>query len=231
MRATHAGALMPHISTTPETDPFFNNVVLLIHPDATILDRSLYNHTLTIVSTTVSGANPGPSNASAMLNSDPAGSGVTAPAAAAFARTVGEPWTMEWSVRLPTGYSPLANTTPMAWNSGMYHSISAPGGILSITYIDSSSGSYGSFSDSTWYQLCVSYDGTTRYQFVDGNLVASAALSLLANPGTPKFGVFRIPDRADLNSFPGEIAEVRLTMGVCRYTASYTPRSAPFPDS
>jgi len=231
MRATHAGALMPHPLVPPSTDPFFASVVLLIHPDETIVDRSQYGHTLTIVSTTVSAAHPGPSNTAAMLNSDPAGSGVTAAASAAFARTLGEPWTMEWSVRMPASYSPLANTVPMAWNSGMYHSISAPGGNLSIGYVDGASDSYGNFSDSTWYQICVSYDGTTRYQFVNGVLVTSALASLLANPGTPKFGVFRIPDRADLNSFPGEIAEVRLTMGVCRYTATYTPSSTPFPDS
>ena len=138
---------------------------------------------------------------------------------------------MEWSVRMPAGYAPPANTVPMAWNSGMYHSISAPGGNLSIGYVDSVSDSYGTFSDATWYQLCVSYDGATRYQFVNGVLVTSALASLLANPGTPKFGVFRIPDRADLNSFAGQIAEVRLTMGVCRYTASYTPRTTPFPAS
>lgn len=228
MRTTHAGALMSHIA---ETDPFFASVVLLIHPDAEIVDRSQYAHTLTIVSTTVSEANPGPSNSAAMLNSDPAGSGVTAPASAVFARSVDEPWTMEWSVRLPASYAPLPNTVPMAWDSGRYHSISAPGGNLSIGYTDSSTESYGTFSDGTWYQLCVSYDGTTRYQFVDGVLVASAALSLLEISGTPKFGVFRIPDRADLNSFPGEIAEVRLTMGVCRYTDDYTPRTTAFPNA
>lgn len=228
MRTTHAGALMPHI---PETDPFFASVVLLIHPDATIVDRSQYAHALTIVSTTVSEANPGPSNSAAMLNSNPAGGGVTAPASAVFARSVGEPWTMEWSVRLPVSYEPLANTVPMAWDSGRYHSISAPGGNLAIGYTDSSTETYGTFSDGAWYQLCVSYDGSTRYQFVNGALVASAVLSLLEISGTPKFGVFRIPDRADLNSFPGEIAEVRLTMGVCRYTANYTPRTTAFPNA
>lgn len=85
-----------------------------------------------------------------------------------------------------------------------------------------------SFSLNTWYRIAVARVGSTVYGFVNGTLVASTAfstvlysaiaspLSIGGTPGTTSF-------------FTGFIDEVRLTKGVGRYTASYTPADDALP--
>jgi hypothetical protein len=88
-----------------------------------------------------------------------------------------------------------------------------------------------SWSPSTgvWYHVAVARVGSTIRTFVDGALLGSATNSTNINTNTA-FCLGRLGTFA-LQHLNGRIDEVRITNGVGRYTAAFTPPSAPFPDS
>lgn len=77
----------------------------------------------------------------------------------------------------------------------------------------------------TWVNFAVTFDGTTTYMFVDGQLIGS----LTGPNGVPNktggtFTGFRIG-----NNYTSYWDETRLTMGICRYTSNYTVATEPYP--
>lgn len=87
-------------------------------------------------------------------------------------------------------------------------------------------------ADATWYHLAVSRQGTNLFLFANGVQVGatatnSASISGSTNPlllsGINAAGVFSQP-------FNGFLDEVRITKGVGRYTANFTPPTAAFID-
>lgn len=88
---------------------------------------------------------------------------------------------------------------------------------------------YGSAApnDSTWHHWAVARAGTTLRLFKDGYVVAIAAHS--GNiAGSGKFGVGR-NDVSFSYPFNGYIDELRITKGIARYTADFTPPTESFP--
>ena len=86
-------------------------------------------------------------------------------------------------------------------------------------------------STSTWFHIAVTRSGADLRLFVDGVQQGStyniSTTSLFNGNGDVTIG-----DDASTNAgFTGNIDEVRITKGVARYTANFTPPSAPFPDS
>jgi len=80
----------------------------------------------------------------------------------------------------------------------------------------------------TWTHIAVSRLGTSTKMFVSGVQVGVWTDStdyLISSPriGQSKFASF--PD-----TFDGYIDDLRITKGVARYTANFTPPTAPFPD-
>ena len=91
------------------------------------------------------------------------------------------------------------------------------------------------FTASSWQHLAVVSDGTTIVVYRNGISVGSVAASdNLDNRGV--IGAvtqdFRIGARQAGNILPlnGYIDDLRITNGVARYTANFTPPTAPFPD-
>jgi hypothetical protein len=88
------------------------------------------------------------------------------------------------------------------------------------------------FALSTWYHVAYTRSGSTNRLFVDGQ-----SLTLTTNTFTPassSAGTLRIGSERfysgythDLN---GYIDDLRITKGIARYTANFTPPTAPFPD-
>jgi hypothetical protein len=76
-----------------------------------------------------------------------------------------------------------------------------------------------------WQHLAISRTGSTTRMFVDGAQIGSSNTSWT---GSFKFnligGMFNL-------DFQGYIDEFRVTKGVARYTANFTPPTAAFPDS
>jgi hypothetical protein len=65
------------------------------------------------------------------------------------------------------------------------------------------------------------------YVYIGGSLGGSAALTTdLTSPGTVRIGV----RQDDTLPYNGYIDDFRITKGVARYTAAFTPPTTPFPD-
>ena len=71
----------------------------------------------------------------------------------------------------------------------------------------------------------MSYDGTTLYFFMNGELVGSEAMTITAGEYTVYLGVFYPPDYP--NYLSGAISEFRLS-NIARYSADFTPPTEPF---
>jgi hypothetical protein len=87
----------------------------------------------------------------------------------------------------------------------------------------------GSLTLNAWNHLAVSRSGSTIRVFRDGVQQGTATNSVIINPTA---GASRIGEGiAALNrAFNGYIDDLRITKGIARYTANFTPPAAPFPD-
>lgn len=84
-------------------------------------------------------------------------------------------------------------------------------------------------STESWNHIAYTRQGNTFRQWINGTLTNSgtASGSLLANTD----GVYVGRTSNDLgDAYAGRIDDLRITKGVARYTANFTPPSAPFPD-
>jgi hypothetical protein len=86
-----------------------------------------------------------------------------------------------------------------------------------------------SVSAETWYHIAVTRSAGTVRGFAEGVLAASAAV---ANDFTESANlVIGRASGSSFNSFRGYIDDLRITKGVARYTANFTPPTGPFPTS
>lgn len=90
-------------------------------------------------------------------------------------------------------------------------------------------GAAAAVSLNTWHHIAATRSGNTVYLFVDGVLVGSSAVANEPAAGLVQYvGYAR---NGGLNRFlNGYIDDFRLTPGIARYTASFTPPVAPYPD-
>jgi hypothetical protein len=87
-------------------------------------------------------------------------------------------------------------------------------------------------SQNAWHHVAVTRSGSTLRLFVDG--VQSASNTVSFTVGTNNSGPLVIGGGAfapSTRSFSGYIDDLRITKGVARYTAGFTPPTAAFPDS
>ncbi len=120
------------------------------------------------------------------------------------------------------------NTTKTGLSLGFIYS--ATGATSSPSWYGAVSGNYD-FNYSQWYHIAASRSGGTTYIFVNGVLITSGSLpdnnivcttNCRLNIGERPWGNnYKFP----LN---GYVDEVRITKGVARYTANFTPPSVPF---
>lgn len=86
-----------------------------------------------------------------------------------------------------------------------------------------------SFAINTWYHVAICRQGTNLRWFVNGTAIRSDTgfSATIANAGV----AFRVGAANPFGGFNGFLDEVRVTKGVARYTADFTPPTAAFPDS
>ena len=77
----------------------------------------------------------------------------------------------------------------------------------------------------SWFHIAITFDTTTYRVFV-GGVQKGSTTTLLASFN---FSNVRIGDRSG-SSITGYLDDLRITNGVARYTANFTPPPAPFPD-
>jgi hypothetical protein len=82
-------------------------------------------------------------------------------------------------------------------------------------------------TSNVWQHFAYVRAAGVLYVYIGGSLGGSAALTTnLTSPGTVRIGV-RNDDAAP---YSGYIDDLRITKGIARYTANFTPPTAPFPD-
>lgn len=85
----------------------------------------------------------------------------------------------------------------------------------------------GTIAVNTWHHVAASRQGTSLRVFLDGTLVNTSINSTDLTLGRLRVG----SNGANTGEFfQGWIDELRVTKGVARYTANFTPPTAPFPD-
>lgn len=100
------------------------------------------------------------------------------------------------------------------------------GGAYFWTGTGSDGVSVGSYTKNAWVHLAVSRSGSSLKFFIDGTQTYSASNSTNLSQGTVVVGA-----RWDAASaFAGYIDDFRITKGVARYTANFTPPTAAFPN-
>lgn len=86
-------------------------------------------------------------------------------------------------------------------------------------------------SGATWYHFAVSRNGTDIIIYVNGvGDAAAAGVSAAVNSSSATYSIGRLGEFNGLY-WNGHVDEFRVTKGVARYTANFTPPAAEFPDS
>lgn len=95
--------------------------------------------------------------------------------------------------------------------------------------------SFGTVAANTWTHIAITRQGTTVRGFLNGTLAATGTSSINYTTTRPAFigmwgttaGVYPSGTRTEF--FAGYIDDLRVTVGVARYTATFTPPTAAFP--
>jgi hypothetical protein len=101
--------------------------------------------------------------------------------------------------------------------------------------ISTSSGSWvstttsGSYSPNNWYHIAAVRNGSTFTLYINGTsvLTQSTSSALFAYGGATRLGA----NASNGDTFNGYIDDLRITKGVARYTTTFTPPTAAFPNN
>lgn len=100
------------------------------------------------------------------------------------------------------------------------------------TYVNNTAIGWTGLVNTSWRHLAITRSGTTVRWFRDGTVDAYAqTLSGTINSVNGKLRFGADIHTAGGNPMRGYIDEIRVTKGVARYTANFTPPTEPFPDS
>ena len=226
-------------------DPNFSNVSLLLHMDGangsnTFVDNSLNNFTVT------ANGNVQISNAQSKFGGtsayfDGVGDGLSIASNSAFGFSTSA-FTVELFAFLTANgavggttlfdFRSSATTTPWTF----YVANNGAGNRLGMYYATGTgfaewNGSGPFLSLNQWYHIALVRDGSTYKAFLDGiqgTLTAGSANAV--NLGTPKPCRIGIAVDGTSGPYTGYIDELRVTKGVARYTANFTPPVSAFPN-
>jgi hypothetical protein len=87
----------------------------------------------------------------------------------------------------------------------------------------------GALSVNTWYHIAVTSASNSVRLFIDGALVNTYTGAVSASRVITRVKLGKLGSTG-LNDFHGYLEEVRITKGVARYTANFTPPTTAFPD-
>lgn len=222
------------------TDPYFANVSLLMHMDGsngstTFTDSSSNARSISrFGNAQISTAWSQFGGSSLLLDGN--GDYLTIPSAAALVNWWSTGYTVECWVRVSTFTERpsenssvlMGNMTPTSGNQFWSFGPRSDGKVL--MYYFNGAGvsvvSANSMSLNTPTHLAFTQQSNVIKLFINGTLEATASVS-----GTPQSGSDPFTVGACQNSFfNGYIDEFRVTKGVARYTANFTPPDAPFPN-
>jgi hypothetical protein len=88
----------------------------------------------------------------------------------------------------------------------------------------------GTASLNAWHFIALTYDGTTLRLFIDGTLVQSSTSFTGFNQShNTVIDIGNLSNFGTTYCFNGYLDDIRITKGVARYTANFTPPTATFP--
>lgn len=212
-------------------DPNFNSVSLLLHMDGsngstTFTDTSSISHTVTVgenaqVTTT------SPKFGTGALLCDGSGDYLSVPSHTSLTFGTGD-FTIEAWLRFGT-LSTAGYIFSQRLTSGFSLQVLADGRLNAITpSVNSLTENTVLMVANTWYHVALTRSGTTIKIWVDGVERNTTTNSENGLSGTSYVGAGTVGSGSVLN---GRIDDLRITKGVCRYTATFTPPTAAFPDA
>lgn len=220
------------------TDPNFANVSALLHVDGNLTDQKghVWTPTGTIAYETASQI-----NGSASIKFATTAVTLTSESDAAFNFGTG-PFTLEFAIKfygsgvggVPAGYyfmdAGAGNLTAVQWNPtgylAYYDPVTGPGGAL---YNDGPKNT--TLTDGNVHRIAITRDGSGVIRaFCDGVMWGSQS-GATHNKTHTTFGLNRYGGDLTHGGSDYLMDEIRITKGVCRYTANYTPSTAPFPNA
>ena len=245
-------SLNERIIVVNETDPYFDDVVLLLHADGadegtSFPDESQYGKTATVVGNTNTETSI-KKFGTASMEVDGAGDYLSYTDSSHWDLGLGggygnEPFTIEFWARLnSTGGTQMflgKGGGSASWNSstGFQYIFFIQSSILYFQFwqsgfspntISASIASLG-LTTNTWYHFAISYDGTTTEAYFNGSRFGTST----ANYNAPSSATdFRIGAATPYYYLNGYMDEVRITKGTGRYTGStLTIPTSAFPNS
>lgn len=235
----------------PERDPFFASVSLLLHGEGangstTMVDSSLSSKTVTRAGNAQISTAQFPFGTSA-IKFDGTGDFLSTPFASDFDFGTGD-FTVECEAYV-AGNSSLNNNSlrpatlfgcytagpPITgWTLGIDGNGGTTGnGVSFQTYIGGTTqvvSAATTVSQAAWHHLAVTRASGTYRLFLDGVQLTSAASTQAATPGDTLI-IGALEFSGFLNELNGYIKEARITKGVARYTANFTPPNRAFPNN
>lgn len=228
----------PYRFAAGDTDPFYANVSLLLHCDGTNGSTSFPDNSPAPKTVTAAGnaqvttARAKFGNGSAAF--DGTGDRLDIASSSAFDLNAG-PYTIEFFV----WFNSRAASARMVVLEGSAQSygiiLTGTGGNdLAVNLFGGANAllATGALTGKTaqWVHIAHTSDGTTRRLFVDGILLATGT-NRAVPLGNCSIGIGGNTVRFAQTNLNGNIDELRVTKGVARYTANFTPPTEPFPNS
>ena len=219
-------------------DPYFANVVALLHMDGADASTAF---------TDVTGRTWSAASGTPQIDTDQSvfgGSSLYLPTTASSISTAAssawtwhtQPYTIECRSRVPTAFTNDSSGRPRLIGEG-----GLTPGILNWSFGFNSAGKVTFFywggsvilwsgataaSVGAFHHIAASFDGSVMRLFLDG--VLDGTFTLTTTPATTANQLLRIG--FGNNSPVGHVDEIRITKGVARYTANFTPPTTPFPN-
>jgi hypothetical protein len=229
------------------TDTNIREVSLLLHGNQSggqFVDSSLSPKTITTVGNAAPGSPGGgtpvyPSGNSAFGSAiafDGTGDFLGLGTGVAAFNFGAEDFTVEaWVYRLNTNNSYVAlGQCDLTTISGSSWAFALSSSITTDVYSGSTAYTVASPNPSAniWSHVAMTRSGGTLRTFLNGNVVGtnSSLGSNVANNGSTAFQASVGGQANSFNSLNGYIDDLRITKGVARYTANFTPPTLPFPD-
>jgi hypothetical protein len=218
----------------PPTDPYFSNVVALLHMDGTDASTTFTDvkgNTFTPAGNAQIDTSQSKFGGASGLF-DGSGDYITSGAITGMPLGTGD-FTVEFFVRpaiVGSGFTGLlATPSPSGYvGGGLY--IRHYSGTIQVTMNGSSTPvaqASGAWAANVWIHVAVTRESGSVRLFIGGVLQGSATTNTTNLTGTTvRFGY----STQDPGSYNGWADELRITKGVARYTANFTPPTEPFLD-
>jgi hypothetical protein len=224
-------------------DPYWANVSLLLpmngdDASTTFTDASSNAATVTAVGNAQISTAHNPFGAAGSLLLDGTGDFLETPDNNAF-EFGSEPFTLEAWLRftsLARAFAFIGKDAISGTGRGFQWRTEAPPG-LGMNLIAFQSGSILTqshvefpFVTNTWYHVASVRVGTTISHYVDGVLIGTGPCvgTMQNSTSTVRIGALTATGSNEIG-FAGYMGDVRVTKGIARYTANFTPPSAPHP--